>query len=164
MIATRWSETADAPRLAAIRGRAWRHAYAGVIPAPALLRMAEGGGERWWRRRIAAGRRALVVELGGTVHGYAWLGPCRGTEAAGTGEIYELYLDPPAQGTGLGRRLFEAARARLAEAGMRRLVVRSLARNAAGCRFYRALGGREAGRVATAVGGRRLEEIAFVWD
>lgn len=163
MIRTRWSRMEDAPRLAEIRRTAWRHAYWGILPPKLLLRLTEGHDEDWWRRRIGARRQALVIELGDEIQGYAWIGPYRGPAQGPTGEIYELYLDPSAQGTGLGRRLFDAAREQLVRAGLDRLVVRSLAQNEVGCRFYRALGGREIGQGASSHHGHWLPEIAFAW-
>ncbi|MEM9145675.1 MAG: GNAT family N-acetyltransferase [Pseudomonadota bacterium] len=164
MIQTRWACEADAPRLAEIRCAAWTSTYAGVIPGLALSRMASAHDPAWWRSRIRSGRTALVIELDGRLLGYAWLGPWRGETKQAAGEIYELYLDPSAQGTGLGRRLFDAARAQLRRAGLGHLLVRALAENESGCRFYRAVGGRVIGQARTLVGGRACEEILFSWE
>ena len=46
---------------------------------------------------------------------------------------------------------------------MRRLLVWALADNAAACRFYRAMGGRECGRTLERIGGVPLEKIGFAW-
>ncbi|MEO0994723.1 MAG: GNAT family N-acetyltransferase, partial [Pseudomonadota bacterium] len=165
MLQTRWSREDDVPRLAEIRRMAWTHAYTGLIPAAALARLASEHGMGWWLERVEEGQSALVIELADTVQGYAWIGKQRGLKVNGDarGEIYELYLDPAAQGTGLGRKLFASARARLAEAGFTGVVVRSLAENESGCRFYRALGGQEVGCGMTRVDGQWLPEITFSW-
>jgi ribosomal protein S18 acetylase RimI-like enzyme len=162
IIAIRWSTDADCEGLAALHGEAWRNAYAGIIPGVALERMIARRGGGWWRRMHARGGHALVLELGDRLVGYATLGPGRGG-GAGAGEIYELYLRPECQGIGLGRRLFEAARARLAAAGMRRVRTWALADNAGAIRFYRAMGGRECGRAEEHIGGARLQKIGFAW-
>jgi ribosomal protein S18 acetylase RimI-like enzyme len=104
----------------------------------------------------------MVADMGEGPVGYARLGDARRRDR-GTGEIYELYLLPEYQGVGLGRRLF-GARARRWREGRPRLVVRALAENAAACRFYRAMGGREVGRGREVIGGRRLETVSFVWE
>lgn len=163
-VVTRWSGAGDEAALARIHEAAWRYAYSGVIPGPALTRMIAWRGPRYWRRVHAKGARALVIALGGAPMGYALIGPSRTRRLAGHGEIYELYLDPVCHGCGLGRRLFGAARAALAEHGRTRLLVWSVADNALGGRFYTALGGRPAMRRESALGGARLAQIGFVWN
>ncbi len=163
VIATRPARSGDAEALARVRAAAWEFAYAGLIPQPLLSHMGRQRTAEAWRRRIASRGRPLVVELGGRVLGYAEFGTLRGWQGRAPGEIYELYLDPVAHGAGLGRRLFAMARRVLERSGHRGLLVRSLAGNEIGCRFYRALGGREAARYPRRLGGRLFEEIAFRW-
>ena len=80
------------------------------------------------------------------------------------GEIYELYLRPECQGCGLGRRLFTEARRELAPHGLDRLMVWALAENEIACRFYRAMGGIEAGRSQDRFCGVPLDKIGFAWS
>jgi ribosomal protein S18 acetylase RimI-like enzyme len=162
MTLIRWSTDSDSDGLAALHREAWRNAYAGIIPGLALERMIARRGCAWWRRMHGRGIRALVLEFDGVLAGYATIGPSRALDGGG-GEIYELYLRPECQGVGFGRRLFRTARERLAAAGRRRLMVWALADNAAACRFYRAMGGRECGRVQESIGGARLAKIGFAW-
>ena len=163
MIAIRWSTDADCERLAALHRDAWRNAYAGIIPGLTLERMIGRRGQAWWRRMHRLGARALVLEFDGELAGYATLGPSRGGPGPGSGEIYEIYLRPDCQGVGFGGRLFRDARDRLSAAGVRRLLVWALADNAAACRFYRAMGGRECGRALERIGGVPLEKVGFAW-
>jgi ribosomal protein S18 acetylase RimI-like enzyme len=51
-----------------------------------------------------------VLDVGGTMAGYATLGLNRARSLPQEGEIYELYLKPEFQGVGLGKRLFTEAR------------------------------------------------------
>lgn len=164
MPAIRWSRPIDSPRLAELHRDAWRYAYAGIIPGPALERMIARRGSRWWRTMHRFGATALVFEFDGGVAGYATLGPRRGRGYGGGGEIYELYLRPECHGLGFGRRLFRAAKQRLATAGFAPLTVWSLADNEVGCRFYRGVGGVEAARARETIGGALLEKIGFAWD
>ncbi|MFO1105131.1 MAG: GNAT family N-acetyltransferase [Amaricoccus sp.] len=168
MIAIRWSTEQDAESLAALHRDAWRNAYAGIIPGLTLERMLASRGPGWWRRAHARGMHALLVEIGDlgadpTLEGYATLGRWRGGGGAG-GEIYELYLRPEAQGIGLGRRLFEAARDELRRHGLTRLQVWALADNETACRFYAAMGGRPASRDRQRLGDRELPKVGFRWD
>jgi ribosomal protein S18 acetylase RimI-like enzyme len=60
----------------------------------------------WWRRAIRGSTSILVLDVGGTIAGYATLGLNRARSLPQEGEIYELYLRPEYQGVGLGKRLF----------------------------------------------------------
>lgn len=167
-VVTRWSTGADAAALAAVHAAAWRYAYAGIIPGVELERMVARRGPRWWQRLDARGARALVLELAlgdgaEGVAGYATLGRSRGGGAPG-GEIYELYLRPELHGAGFGRRLFEESRRVLAAHGLERLAVWALAENEGACRFYRAMGGVEAGRGVHRLCDVALEKVGFVWE
>ena len=163
MIATRWSTGGDSAALARIHGAAWRFAYSGVLPPLAVERRVAAHGPAWWRRLHAAGGHALVVELDQAPQGYALIGPARAARARPWGEIYELYLDPVAHGAGLGRALFDAARAALAARGHQGLIVWSLEANELGTRFYEAAGGHRGGTSMTSVEGIALPQIAWLW-
>lgn len=167
MIEIRWSTRDDAESLAVLHRDAWRNAYAGIIPGVALERMLAARGPSWWRRMHGLGMRALVLDLSAQnprTAGYATLGRLRAAASAPMGEIYELYLRPEAQGIGLGRRLFAAARDELGRHGLVRLHVWALAENATACRFYRAMGGQPSTRACQRIGDRDLEKIGFRWD
>jgi GNAT superfamily N-acetyltransferase len=161
LIECREAQEADAADLAALHRAAWSHAYAGILPGVTLAQMIGRRGPAWWR--ATAGRQqALVLDLGTGPVGYALFGPSR-RPMAGTGEVFELYLQPVCHGIGLGRRLFEASRRRLSDAGRPRTIVWALEANTLACRFYRGVGGREVARAADTIGGRRLEKVAFIW-
>jgi GNAT superfamily N-acetyltransferase len=164
LIEFRTSTGADCERLAALHRDAWRYAYAGIIPGLALERMISRRGPGWWQRLHAGGGQALVVALDADLAGYATVGRGRFPGRPPCGEIYELYLRPEFHGVGLGRRMFGEARRRLSAVGLSRVVVWSLAENAVGCRFYRAMGGRECGRTQERIGGTRMEKVGFAWS
>jgi GNAT superfamily N-acetyltransferase len=163
VIELRWSMRTDSPALAAMHRDAWRYAYSGIIPGVALARMVARRGPGWWETMHRAGGRALLLDLDGESAGYSTLGASR-FAGRRSGEIYELYLRPEYHGAGLGRRLFAGSRERLRDAGLAPLVVWSLADNATGCRFYRAMGGEARARGRTCIGGRELQKIGFGWD
>jgi len=167
-VATRWSAAGDCPGLARVHGDAWRYAYAGIIPGLTLERMIARRGPAWWSRMHGRGFRALVVDCDGTLAGYATLGrsraPAWGQPGAVSGEIYELYIRPEYQGCGLGRRLFAEARRTLASHGLTRLTVWALTENEIACRFYRAMGGIEAGCTEDRFCGIPLRKTGFAWN
>jgi ribosomal protein S18 acetylase RimI-like enzyme len=162
-IAIRRSVAEDAAALTALHAEAWRYAYRGIIPGLVLERMIARRGPGWWRRMSAVGGTTTILEFGKTAAGYATYGRSRFARLGAEGEIYELYLKPEFHGAGLGRQLFRAARNELRAAGLRGLIVRSLAENETACRFYRAMGGREFGRGSERIGGTRLAILAFHW-
>lgn len=140
-ITIRPAETRDATAVAQVHDRAWRGAYRGIIPGVALERMVERRGPRWWARLIRHQRTVLVLEVHGTIAGYATLGANRSKTLRVHGEIYELYIDPAYQGLGFGSRLFNAARERLKAARLGHFVVWALEDNASAIGFYQAIGG-----------------------
>ncbi len=93
-------------------------------------------GSAWWSNAIRRAATVLVVEIGGTIAGYATVGRNRARELPQQGEIYELYLRPEYQGIGLGSRLLAAARDELAAHGLRGMVVWALEDNVNALAFY----------------------------
>jgi GNAT superfamily N-acetyltransferase len=97
---------ADADAIAVVQTRAWLHAYADIVepehmpePEQQAPRFAE------W---IAAGGEAYVWDQDGEVAGFATL--------IGD-ELRAIYVDPRAQGAGVGSALLDAAVAALRAAG-----------------------------------------------
>jgi GNAT superfamily N-acetyltransferase len=98
-----------------------------------------------WRSQIespAPGTLLLVAELGGAIVGTATSGPPRDDEvdAATTGELYSLYVQPRGWGAGHGSALHDAALAHLGATGLHRAMLWVLERNARACAFYAARG------------------------
>ena len=78
-----------------------------------------------------------VAEVGGRVIGYATVGASRDADATpAVGELAGLYVDPPAQGAGLGTRLLEDAIARLRSRGFARATLWVFEENGLGRAFY----------------------------
>src|SRR5688572_16868168 len=101
----RKAEPADAQAIADVHYEAWRGAYSGIIPHRALNAMLRRRRPDWWAHAMRRSAPVLVVEIAGTVAGYAPLGRNRARGLTQQGEIYELYLRPEYQGIGLGSRL-----------------------------------------------------------
>lgn len=135
---------ADAKAILAVHVRARRHAYADFLPYEELFGEEDERLARW--EADLAGRdgaQVLVAEReDGAVCGAAVAGPARDGDRAGDGELRTLYVDPPAQGAGLGTRLHDAALADLAARGFPHAVVWLYARNEAAAAFYAARGWR----------------------
>jgi ribosomal protein S18 acetylase RimI-like enzyme len=160
----RRAEPRDAPAIADVHHEAWRGAYAGIIPHRALNAMINRRGSEWWANAIRRAATVLVVEIGGKVAGYTTVGRNRARELPQQGEIYELYLRPEYQGVGLGTRLFAAARQKLADHGLKGMVVWALEDNTNALSFYAGAGGRDVAEGIEIFDQKALKKVAFVWD
>jgi len=163
-IDVRPAEPADALAIADVHRSAWTQAYTGIIPFRSLRSMIERRSSQWWTRAIRGSTSILVLDVGGTVAGYATLGLNRARALPQEGEIYELYLLPEYQGVGLGRRLFDEARRLLSSLGCKGLVVWCLEENQGGLAFYRSSGGKDVAEGAESFDHKRLRKVAFVWS
>jgi GNAT superfamily N-acetyltransferase len=137
----------DAEAMGGIAQRSWAATYRGIVPDPVLDEwIAEAPGS--WRTALAAigpdgPARVWVGERDGRVLGYATTSPAKDTwlpPPDGAGELTNLYLDPDAIGTGLGRQLYEHAVADLRERGLNPLVVWAFRDNPLARRFYPKMG------------------------
>ena len=106
---------ADAGAVAGVQLRGWLHAYSEIVD-PETLAAAAPGAERWGALLRAGG--TLVFDQDGVVVGFASVGAARDDDArAGTGELYALYVEPAAQGAGVGSALLRAAEDELRAGG-----------------------------------------------
>lgn len=163
-IEIRRAEPRDAHAISDVHQAAWRGAYSGIIPHRALNAMLQRRGAEWWARAIRRSAYVLVADVGGTVAGYATLGPNRARLLPQKGEIYELYVQPEYQGVGLGTRLFTAAFRHLSDQGLDGTVVWALADNDLALSFYRGAGGKDVAEGTETFDGKALKKIAFVWN
>lgn len=163
-IDVRRAEPHDARAISEAHRAAWQYAYGGVIPYRALTRMIERRGEAWWRKATKGPATMLVVEVAGTVAGYATMGLNRARALPQEGEIYEIYLRPEYQGIGLGRRLFTEGRRLLKSLGCNGLVVWCLEDSEHADRFFRSNGGVDIAEGMESFGEKSLKKIGFVWS
>jgi len=138
---------ADVEALAGISGRALNATYRGVVPDVVLDEWIEGGPTSWRaafeNRASDSPNRAWVAERDGSVLGYATTVPARShwlPPPDGAGELTNLYLDPDAIGTGLGRLLYEHAVTDLRQRGFDPLLVWAFRDNPLAGRFYERMG------------------------
>ena len=123
---------ADADAIAAIEVRTFRHAYADILDPHYLAELDPDARAEEWREALdQTDRVVFVAELGGRVVGY--------TSVREDGQLRTIYVDPFAQGAGVGTQLLEAAE----RAGARELDV--FEANGHGRGFYEARGWHLAG-------------------
>ena len=99
---------ADAPAIAAVQARTWRHAYADIVD-PDRMPTVEDQAPRWTE----------LLDRGGEVYVFDQAGQVAGFAALDGAELRAIYVDPPAQGAGVGGTLLDAAVDALRAAGQR---------------------------------------------
>ena len=124
---------ADAPAIAEIQARAWRWAYSDFVGHDDMP-VAEERLERW-RGNVAQGR-LRVFDQDGTVVGYA---------SVDGDQLTSLYVDPAAQGAGVGGRLLDDAEERLRAGGHAVAWLWVFVANEQGRAFYERRGWRAVG-------------------
>lgn len=146
----------DAAGITVVQVRAWRRAYADILPPEAVEPEAVAARKAKWGSILAdgpsAGAPTFVWDQDGVVAGFASVGPARDADVAGGvspgsphggpgrhaggGELRALYVDPPAQGAGVGRALLAAAEERLRADGFAFAVLWVFEENGLARDFY----------------------------
>ncbi len=161
VITVRPALSSDVDEIVEVHDAAWRSAYRGLIPGRELEKLIARRGPGWWRKAIARGSGLLVLEFDGAIAGYVSYGRNRAPSIPFSGEIFELYVAPAHQGLGFGRRLFRAARRKLALHGYESTIVWALAENELALAFYRAMGGSIVCQAHETFGAETRERVAF---
>jgi ribosomal protein S18 acetylase RimI-like enzyme len=108
-----WAE--DAPGIAAVQVRAWRHDYAGILPAQLLSDLDPAEFELAWASSLTtpqdARNRVLVALERNAIRGFAVTGPASDPDLdpIAVGELSELTVDPGLTRRGHGSRLLQAS-------------------------------------------------------
>ena len=132
----------DALSVATVHVRAWREAYAGLLPAWYLEGLRVERRATGWERLLENGcDTVLLHHTGPQLAGFACIGACRDGDASeDRGEVSAFYYLREHRGRGLAPRLLEAARARPREDGYRVVTLRVLRGNGRAIAFYRKAG------------------------
>lgn len=133
---------ADARAIAEVHVRAWKVAYADLVPRDVLDALSVDGREAFWNRALHARQsETWVADLDGQVLGWISAGASRDSDATPTtGEVWAIYVDPPHWRGSIGRRLWDVARAHFTRAGCVDATLWVLKENVRALAFYRALG------------------------
>jgi GNAT superfamily N-acetyltransferase len=165
MVSIRPARPSDSRAIASIHVDTWRRTYAGIVRRDTLSGLSKSERAGYWRAVLSRpGRRGflLVAEVGRRLVGFVSGGPGREDDAQYKGEIYAIYVLPRMQFRGVGRALFLAGVDCLLLAGIRSLLVWTLAANPYR-RFYESLGGEPVRKRTITLGGQRLREVGYGW-
>ena len=134
MISIREATPDDADEIDRIHVQSWLRAYSDFIGPEDMIGARRPADERVarWRERVSDGTvRTWVHDVDGFVAGFA---------SAGGGELMALYVDPAAQGAGVGSGLLEHAEAALRDEGAAEASLWVFRDNEHGRRFYESHG------------------------
>lgn len=139
-IVIRPANPGDAPTIAALHVKSWRHAYRGQLPADLLEALSVETRTKIWSGILSADNEkmaTLIAEIGGEIVGHCSVGPCwDGDVEKDTGELYSLYIDPDCMGKGAGSALLEQGLAFLLESGYGKATLWILISHVSSRRFY----------------------------
>lgn len=164
----REATVADAAGIARVHVESWRTTYPGIVPDEILAQLSIPARTERWEKTLsnlaAPSFTFVAVDDGGEVIGFAGGGPAQDGDPDYPGELHAIYLLKPHQGQGIGRLLFQAVAARLAERGFGAMKLWALEANHPARRAYEALGGvLLEGSKPFAIGGASLTEVAYGW-
>ena len=154
----------DMPALGAVHVAAWQWAYRGLMPDTVLDALDAGRRAEGWSRLVREGTAPPHVAVSGRdLVGFSHADTSRDDDAGPeTGEVTSLYLQQHRVGTGLGRRLWEAALDQLRGSGHTAVTVWVLDTNQRGRAFYERCGLTLDGAVKTeALGATALTEVRY---
>ena len=120
----------DAEAIARVEVRTFQYAYAEILEPEFLAELDPSARAEEWRTALAQDAVVMIAEIDDRVAGYA---------SVRDGSLRMLYVDPVAQGAGVGSRLLAQAEAE----GARELEV--FEANGHGRRFYESRGWRDDG-------------------
>jgi ribosomal protein S18 acetylase RimI-like enzyme len=156
----------DAEAIARLHVAVWRLTYRDLAPADAFRILDETHRLARWRAILSAPglhQAVLLAKQGDRLVGIGSAGAPSELGFDADGEIKSLYVDPAAQGRGLGRRLMASLAQHLARCRYRGVALGVVAGNEPAIAFYRALGGEIAGHYRDPGPVWRSDNILFRW-
>jgi ribosomal protein S18 acetylase RimI-like enzyme len=127
----------DAEAIVAVSARAWARAYGDFLDVEQALDPFEVRVGRWRERLRSAVVDTFVWDQGGRVVGYVAAGASEDEDAPlDHASVRALYVDPHAQGAGVGSALLDAALEHLRERGFRGVELWAFRENHQARAFY----------------------------
>jgi len=130
---------ADCDAISAIHVHSWSWAYRGLVPDRALDTLSVAERASTWRAALAPGsaHRVWLAEQDARGLGFAAWGPARDRDAGpGSAELYAIYLELAAAGTGVAGAILEVVCREMRQQGYARALLWVLSANPRARRFY----------------------------
>nr|WP_129952977.1 GNAT family N-acetyltransferase [Rahnella sp. RFA10(1/100)] len=162
----RIAEPKDIDALAQLHVAIWRDTYRELAPAEAFSALDVPRRQAFWQDKFAhpvAGQGIFIAETDGVFAGFCLASASSNPEFGNMAEIKFLYVSPLFKRQGIGKRLIAEAARHLAGEGFRGAGLGVVEGNEPAILFYRALGGREAGRYTDAGPLWRSPNIIYAW-
>ena len=157
----------DCEAIGHIHTISWQQSYKGIIPQDYLDNLSEAERATQCYKIMSSPESDslyLVAEQNGTIIGFGVFGPLRysETEEEET-ELYAIYLLDEVKGTGIGVALAQAIAQELISQNYNSMMLWVLKDNPRAIKFYERLGGVKGRSEISDIGGKDLEEIAYIW-
>ena len=132
----------DARAMAELNVAAWRAFFPGLVPQALLEGMEVEPRARYWEEHLpsAPPERTWVAVRSGRVIGLTHVGPGRDPDVPEAVELYGMYVQPEAVGTGAGRALMAAALEYFWAGPWQEAILWTLPGDHRAARFYRSWG------------------------
>ena len=157
----------EAPALARLHVDVWRQTYRDLAPPEAYTALGVDRRLPYWEAALRSDdpMTAVLVAITETeIAGVVSMGPPRDPALGDGAEIKHLYIGTAVQRSGLGRALMQAAFDHLREIDVAAANLAVVEGNENALRFYRHLGGREAGRFTDAGPLWKSANIVMRWS
>jgi ribosomal protein S18 acetylase RimI-like enzyme len=158
----------DAGGIARVHIASWQRAYRHVFPAQYLAALSVQQREERWLLALTQGTHAIVVaEDDDAIVGFVAAGASRDEDVpeGRVGELLTIYVTPRSWGTGIGRRLHDAAIQSLADGGYAEATLWVLDSNQRARGFYERRGWSPDGAVKHGErGGSAITELRYRRD
>lgn len=164
LIEIREARADDAEAIASVHVATWQAAYEGIVPAQFLTALSVEARTEGGRKALEKGRiRVLLAHAGNVPVGWICFGACRDADKDSQwAEVEAFYVLPAFWGQGVGRRLNDAARAVLREAGYKNVALWVLAENLRAKAFYERVGFvADGASKSIEIGGASLAELRY---
>jgi GNAT superfamily N-acetyltransferase len=163
-IEVREANLEDAEAIATVHVATWQAAYIGIIPEHFLNELTVAGRTAGWQKALGNGRiRVLLAHTGHVLVGWIAFGRSRDEDKDSQwAEVEAFYVLPSWWGKGVGRRLSDAVKMQLRDAGYKHVALWVLAENYRAIAAYRKLGFvHDGSSKSTQIGGASLVELRY---
>lgn len=161
---------ADAKGITNVHIESWRISYKNIVPEDILANLSFERRLQHWEQLLCSENATEKSEFvfvaeddKGEIVGFASGGPERNGDPIYNGELYAIYLLHNYQGQGVGKKLFRAIVAQLAERDFKNMLLWVFTDNYPSRKFYEAQGGQELRNQTFELGKHIMSETSYGW-